>query len=317
MNEIVPPKILVIGSIFMDLVFHGMPSLGTYGQSISCDSYNYVPGGKGANQAVAASKMGASVSMVGCLGKDENGEILLNNFHSFGIKTRDIIVSEDYNSGLAIMLISNLNGKYVSYHVKGGNAHISPLQVKKALDRENYDMVLMQLEMPLETVYETCRMTRERNIPVFLDAGPACPICLENLEGVTFISPNEIETESLTGISVNTLDGIQEAAAFLFDKTKPKYVLLKLGERGAYLYDGKEGKLIPGFSVKAMDTTAAGDTFGGAFAKAYCCGKSVEDAVVYAHVASALCVSKEGGQTSIPTSQEVELYYSSEERTRI
>ncbi|MDO4523665.1 MAG: PfkB family carbohydrate kinase, partial [Eubacteriales bacterium] len=141
-------------------------------------------------------------------------------------------------------------------------------------------------------------------IPVFLDAGPAMNIPLERLKGIFAISPNEAETEALTGIALNTEENIEKAAKWLYHAAEPKYVILKLGSRGAYLYDGTRKKLIPGYKVNAIDSTAAGDTFGAALVVQYCRGASMEEAIRYGHAAAAICVTREGGSSSVPTGEE-------------
>lgn len=167
-------------------------------------------------------------------------------------------------------------------------------------------MILMQLEIPLETVYATCEIAKERGIPVFLDAGPAMKIPLERMKGLYIISPNEAETEALTGISVDTNEGALKAAKWLYEQVEPKYVILKLGERGALLYNGSEAKFIECFQVDAVDSTAAGDTFGAALAVQLCKGVKIEDAILFAHAAAGICVSRKGAQVSIPEESEVE-----------
>lgn len=151
------------------------------------------------------------------------------------------------------------DGNYFSIFAVGANDYIRPEDVKRALEGVDFDLVVMQLEMPLETVYRTYEMARERKIPVFLDAGPAMSIPLERLRGIFVISPNEAETAALTGIAPDTREHMEEAARWLYEKAAPRYVLLKLGSRGALLYDGREMKLIGGCRVQAVDTTAAGD----------------------------------------------------------
>lgn len=300
------PNILIIGSIFMDLVFEGVPKLAEFGESISCKSYSYVPGGKGANQAVAVARAGACATMVGHLGDDYNGHILWDNLNNLGIDMQDTPLDPNTLTGLAPMLIEEGSGKYASYNVMGGNSLITPKQVKHALNRKKYDMILIQLEMPLETVYQTYEMASEQNIPVFLDAGPAMTIPLERLRGIFVISPNEVETKALTGIIPDTSEHVQQAAQKLFEMVHPRYVILKLGSRGAFYYDGTTSKMIPAFQdIIAVDSTAAGDTFGGAFTTVYCNGMSVLDAICYANAAAAICVSRKGGEPAIPTASEV------------
>ncbi len=300
------PNILIIGSIFMDLIFEGIPKLAEFGESISCKSYSYVPGGKGANQAVAAARAGACVTMVGHLGDDYNGHILWNNLNNLGINMQDTPLNPNTLTGLAPVLIEEKSGKYASYNVMGGNNLITPEQVKQALNRQKYDMILIQLEMPLETVYQTFEMASKQNIPVFLDAGPAMTIPLERLHGIFVISPNEVETKALTGILPDTLEHAQKAAQKIFEIVHPCHVILKLGARGAFYYNGITSKLIPAFQdITAIDSTAAGDTFGGAFATAYCNGMTILDAICYANAAAAICVSRKGGEPAIPTASEI------------
>lgn len=243
------PRILVVGSIFMDLVWSGMPRLAQYGQSVSCKGYAYVPGGKGANQAVAAANMGAESYMVGCLGDDANGNLMYQSLQDKVVHMEYTVKDSSMQTGLALMLIEEGTGKYVSYNVMGGNSCITPSQVEKALDEVRPDMVLLNFEIPIETMYRTCEMAKEREIRVMLDAGPAMSISLERVRGVFMISPNEPETYALTGIEPDTDENIMLAAKKLFELAQPGYVLLKLGARGAYVYDGVDGALIDRKSV--------------------------------------------------------------------
>lgn len=302
------PKILVIGSINMDLFVEGANSIPGYGESILCRHYGYASGGKGSNQAFAIAKQGADVVFVGCIGNDENGKKVKGSLEEAGVNTDYLTVDPEVQTGLALMLVNDKTGKYVSYVAMGGNDKLSPELVKEALDENEFDMVVMQLEMPIETVYRTYELAREKGIPVFLDAGPAMSISLDRLKGLFIISPNEAETEALTGIRIDTNENALKAAKWLYEKAEPQYVLLKLGERGALLYNGRESKFIECFKVKAIDSTAAGDTFGAALAIRLCKGSKIEDAIIYAHAAAGICVSRLGAQTSIPTEEEVEAF---------
>ena len=169
-------------------------------------------------------------------------------------------------------------------------------------------MVLMQLEMPLETVFKTYEMASDRNIPVFLDAGPAMSIPLDRLKGIFIISPNEAETKALTGIDVCDEKSALEAAKYLYDQVNPQYVLLKLGARGALVYDGNTCEMMPTFDVEVVDSTAAGDTFGAALAVRLCRGDSMRQAAMFANAAASICVSRRGAQPSIPRADEVEAF---------
>ena len=310
------PSILVVGCMNTDYTVYGTPRVARFGETLFCEGYAYTPGGKGANQAVAAAKLGADCTMAGRLGDDANGLTLIKNLERYGVDTLDIVIDQELQTGMATILVDRQTGNYVCYLVMGANNHLFPGQVELAISRKSYDMVLMQLEMPLETVYSTYELATARGIPVFLDAGPAMDIPLERLRGIFVISPNEVETKALTGIDPCSSKNAISAAKRLFERVHPKYVLLKLGARGALLFDGETPELIPCFSeVSAIDTTAAGDTFGAAFAVQYCLGANMRSAIRYAHAAAGLCVSRRGAQASIPGAAEVDVFLTAIDNT--
>lgn len=303
------PSILVVGSMNMDLLVYGVPRIAGYGESLYAGSYATLPGGKGANQAVAVARLGGDAALCGRVGDDENGRELMENLAGFGVDSADVLADSATQTGLANILVDGETGRYTCYVVMGGNDRITGEQVEAALARRRYDMVLMQLEMPLETVFRTYELAAARDIPVFLDAGPAMSVPLERLRGIFVISPNEAETQALTGIEPYTEENCVSAAKALYKAASPRYVLLKLGARGAMLYDGEMAELIPCFTrLAAVDSTAAGDTFGAAFAVRTCAGAEVREAIRYAHGAAGLCVSRKGAQSSIPTAAEVEAF---------
>lgn len=299
------PKILVVGSMNRDLYVEGANTIPKFGESILCSRYGYATGGKGSNQAFAAAKQGADVAIVGRVGMDSNGDMLLEALEAAGVNTEYVVRDEKEQTGLALMFLDDA-GRYVGYVSMGANNCVCMEDVKKALDKESFDMILMQLEIPLETVYQTYELAKEKGIPVFLDAGPAMKIPLERLQGLFIISPNEAETEALTGICVDTKEGALNAAKWLYEKAKPQYVILKLGARGALLYSKGDAKFIDCFKVNAVDSTAAGDTFGASLAIQLCKGMQMDKAILFAHAAAGICVSKKGAQDSIPTEEEVE-----------
>ena len=301
------PKILVVGSMNMDLFLQQANRIGNHGESVICGDYGYATGGKGSNQAIAAARLGGDVVAVGRLGKDQNGEALLESLRSSGVNTDYVVIDEEAQTGLAVMLVDQ-SGKYVSYVSIGANFRVCVDDVKRALEAEDFDMIVLQLEIPLETVYQTVELGKEMGIPVFLDAGPAMNIPLDRLKGLYILSPNEAETEALTGINVDTNEGALKAAKWLFENAGPEYVILKLGSRGALLYDGKSAQFIECFKVDAVDSTAAGDTFGACLAIQLCKGRSIEEAIMIAHAAAGICVSRVGAQVSIPTEEEVEAF---------
>ncbi|MDD2958608.1 MAG: ribokinase [Lachnospiraceae bacterium] len=303
------PKILVVGSMNMDLVMYGMTDLPKWGTSAFCTEYQYAAGGKGLNQSLAVALQGADAFLAGRIGRDDNGKRLLEQAEKAGVRTDYVKRDENGLTGLSTMNMGE-DGKYFSIYAPGANRKLEIADVENALAHQSFDMIAMQLEMPLEVVYHICELGRKRQIPIFLDAGPAMSIPLERLRGAFVISPNEAETEALTGIAPDTMEQIEAAAEKIYREAEPGYVLLKLGSRGAYLYSREHRDYIPGFRVKAIDTTAAGDTFGAAFCVQYCMGKCLEDSIRFAHAAAAVCVTRKGGQPSIPTKKEAEEFLS-------
>ena len=298
-------KVLTVGSINMDILMYGVPKLAGFGETISYSNYSLKPGGKGENQAIALAKFGMDSHLVGTIGDDEYGEIILENLKHHRVDTTHVLINPKVKTGLASIVIEEGTARYAAYVAQGGNDHIKGEQVEKALDNQTFDMILMQLEMPLETVYRTYELALERGIPVFLDAGPAMKIPLEPLRGIFVISPNEAETLALTGINPSTEENAQKAIRKLYAEVEPQYAILKLGERGAVLFDGKTVEMIPCFRVEAVDTTGAGDAFNAAFVVSYCSGNGVKDSIKFAHGAAGLSVMKEGGADSVPTLEEV------------
>ncbi len=298
------PKLLIVGSLNMDLMVFGVPKIPEYGESLKCTDYQYCNGGKGANQAIAAAMQGADVTMVGRVGDDTNGRILKRSLRKHGVDVRWIYHDKVEKTGLAQMMVGE-QGKYVSYLVMGANAKLDAQDVELALNAKDYDMLVMQLEMPLETVYKTYELARKKGIRVFLDAGPAMQMRLEPLKGIYILSPNEVETKALTGIEIDTFEKATEAALFLYRMVEPTFVILKMGKRGVLCYDGSKVRRVPAFDIPVIDTTAAGDTFGGALAVQLARGVDIETALQYASVAAALCVSRKGSQDSIPSEAEV------------
>ncbi|ONI38627.1 ribokinase [Candidatus Epulonipiscium fishelsonii] len=292
----------------MDLFVMGANKVPTYGESVLCGEYGFSTGGKGANQALAFAKLGGNVSMVGCVGKDNFGEKLISSLNNDGVNTSFINVKEDCQTGIAIMLVQDETAKYVCYVGMGANNYIEEKDVEKAIRSANFDMIVMQLEMPLGVVYKIVELGRELHIPIFLDAGPPRDIDMSRLKGIDFISPNEAETFALTGIEILDTASAKKAAKYLYDNILPKYVLLKIGEKGSLLYDGDKYLEVPAFKVNAVDTTAAGDTFGAGFVIQHCSGESLENSITFATAAAGICVSKKGAQTSIPDKKEVDKF---------
>ena len=305
------PSILIIGSINIDLVIQDVEKLPKWGESAFGKSYQITLGGKGANQAIAVSKMGAQSYIVGRIGKDENGQKAIHELQSHGVNTNFIHIADKECTGISTMNIGQ-DGRYFSVNALGANMSLTADDFETALSTHKFDLVMMQLEMPMETAYQIYELASKYHVPVFLDIGRSDKVSLHRFKGVFIISPNEAEAEALTGITLTSVSSIEKAAKTLYDEVSPKYVLIKLGSRGAFLYCNKFQQLIPSFEVNAIDSTAAGDTFGAALSVKLFTGSQIEDAILFGNAAAALCVTKKGGAPSIPSLTEAEAFHCKE-----
>lgn len=301
------PRILVIGSINMDLMLR-MERLPLPGESLFGRDYAYGEGGKGANQAAAAAKLGANTGLLCRVGQDEYGKKLIANLAACGVSDRWVTVDETLPSGMAAILLEESANRIVVY--PGANLGLLPEHLAEAF-KEKPDAVMLQFELQFETVIAAVAMAKQQGIMTVVDAGPARDFPLEQISGVDVLSPNEPETERLTGIFPDSEDTIRAAAERLWQRAHPKFVVLKLGSRGAALYDGKTLKFYPAFQVKAIDTTAAGDAFTAGLTLALTEGRTTEQAMRFASAAGALAVTKSGATDSLPTRDEVEAFLKS------
>ncbi len=296
------PNILVVGSINMDLVLrtHKIPSAGE--SHIGID-YTHIPGGKGANQAVAAALLGANVDFAGKVGRDSNGLRLKKGIESKGISTEYLTVDEQSQTGLAVVMLED-TGQNRIIIFSGANMQIRSEEVQKAFEK-NYDAVIIQFEVPQEIVIETCTLATEKNIPVVVDAGPAQNFPLEKINGITILSPNETETREMCGIEPDSIENTEKAAKILKQRSNADIIVIKMGKKGALLYSGENSKLFSAPEVKVVDTTAAGDAFTGALALEYIKSGNIEKAIKFANIVGALTVTKLGAQPSLPFIREV------------
>jgi len=297
------PRILAVGSVNMDLVLRA-ERLPAAGETVVGRDYAYIPGGKGANQAVAASRMGASVVFVGRVGADVHGASLKKGLAGQGIDTRNLAETEAAPTGLAAILLDESGQNRIIIY-PGANFHIPETAVAGAFESEGIDGVVVNLEIPDGIVKKTCAEARRRGVPVILDAGPVRSFDRSIIEGVEILSPNESETNALTGLDCGGRESAEQAARALMRALKPRYVVLKLGERGALLCDGEGCEHFPSYKVEAVDATAAGDAFTGALACEYLKSGDIRAAVRTAVAAGALAVTRLGAQPSLPTAAEV------------
>jgi len=298
-------RLLVVGSINVDLVATA-PKIPHAGETISGTSFNTFPGGKGANQAYAAARLKTPVGMLGKVGNDSFGAELRANLESVGVNT-DAIEVAPTSSGIAQITTAE-NGENIIVVVAGANGRVLPADLERHLDTiRNSSMVLTQLEIPLETVAYLANLAKREGIPLVLDPAPAQHLPASLLGSVEWLTPNESETCALLGLSSNELSGdkLKEIAELLLG-FGCRNVILKLGHRGCYLAlnDGTR-VAVPGYQVKAVDTTAAGDAFNGAFASSLIHGNAPMASARWACAVAAVSVTRRGAQPSMPTRAEV------------
>jgi ribokinase len=298
--------IVVVGSSNMDLVAKA-PRIPVTGETLTGTDFFMLPGGKGANQAVAAAKLGAEVVFVAKLGKDVFASKSLENFKGVNINTKHIEQIDGVPSGIAIIAVDD-DGQNIIIVVPGANGKLMPADVNKAeSDIANAAIVVCQLEVPIETVEQAARIANENNVPFILDPAPARELSDELLSMVDIIKPNETEAEILTGIKVTDQASAAKAADVLLAKGV-ETVIITLGEKGL-MFATKDGKeMIANNKVEAVDSTAAGDAFTGSLAYGLANGESLKEAAVYANAVAAISVTRLGAQSSMPTKEEVDAF---------
>jgi ribokinase len=297
-------RVVVVGSLNMDLVIRStrMPRAG---ETILGGDFHMVPGGKGANQAVAASRLGARVSMVGRVGDDAFGRELLRNLAADGIDHTFVHNDATSATGVALIVVDDA-GQNSIVVASGANMDLSPSDVDgAAATLRSTDVLLLQLESPLETVVHAAELAHAHGVTVILNPAPARPLPEKLLALVDVLVPNESESALLTGMPVDNVDQAAAASAEL-RRAGVGTVILTLGERGALLAEQTGTRVFPAFEVEPVDTTAAGDAFLAGLAVTLAEGKRLDEAVQWANAAGALATTKLGAQTSLPTRQAVE-----------
>ena len=303
-----PAKVVVIGSLNMDLVTRA-PRLPRGGETLIGQSFSTIPGGKGANQAVAAARLGAQVSMVGCVGSDAYGQQLREGLLAEGIDCQAVGVVEG-SSGVALIVVDD-NSQNAIGIVAGANGALSP-DVLDNVDAvlQGADVIICQLEVPDVTVGHALKRARELGKIVILNPAPAShALPPEWYAWVDYLIPNESEAAVLSAVAVDSLEAAKAAATQLMAAGAGK-VIVTLGAQGLIFADGTSCGHFPAPQVRALDTTAAGDTFVGGFAAALATGRSEVEAIRFGQVAAALSVTRAGAQPSIPTLQEVQAFTS-------
>lgn len=300
------PRIVVLGSLNADLV-QSVERLPRPGETISGGSLRIFPGGKGANQACAAGRMGARVMMVGQVGGDNLAPMLLDSLRSAGVNVQYVGVGGDSTGAASILVLPS--GENTIVISPGANATLTPeIALPRLAALGPGSLLLCQCEVPIETVERALRRAKECGARTVLDPAPARPLEPALLAAVDFLTPNETEAAVLLNRAESALDSLDEAkeVAVRLLRLGLGAVVLKLGARGCVVAAEGSAQVVPGFIVKAVDTTAAGDTFNGAFACALAEGRDSLAAARFANAAAALSVTRHGAQTSIPSRAEVE-----------
>ncbi|MNO48143.1 Ribokinase [compost metagenome] len=298
--------IVVIGSLNMDMVVRTNRAPNA-GETLLGQAFALSPGGKGANQAVAAARLGAEVSMIGRVGKDTFGSEMLEIIKQEGIHIEHISVSETEATGVASIVIEE-DGENRIIVVPGANIDlfVDDIQALESVISQA-EMIVMQLEMELSMSEHAIAIAHRHGIPVILNPAPARVLKDEMLAQVSYLTPNETEAGILAGMTVDSLETAKQAARVLLQKGV-KNVIVTLGSKGALIVNAEGAKSVSGFPVRAIDTVAAGDSFNGALARQLVLGKTLEEAVSFANAVGALAVGKEGAIPSLPQLAEVEQF---------
>ncbi|MEG4322135.1 MULTISPECIES: ribokinase [unclassified Microcoleus] len=299
-------SIIVFGSINIDLAAK-TPRLPQPGETIIGSNFFTAGGGKGANQAVAASRLGTFTHIIGRVGNDKFAEELLTSLQSYGLSTDNVLIDKSTHSGVAIIAVDD-SGQNNIIVIPGANNNVGDADIerlKKVLPEAT--SLLLQLEMPLEVVQKAAVIAREAGVRVILDPAPAVADLrlaepssrIELYPLIDIITPNEVEAGQLVGFLVNDTETAIQAAKHL-QQRGVENVIVKLGDRGAVAVTADESFFVPAFAVEAIDTVAAGDAFNGGLAAALDGGRSLSEAVVWGCAAGALCATKVGAQVAMP-----------------
>ena len=309
------PKILIVGSLGMDLTF-STDIFPNEGETVIGKSFRTAPGGKGANQAVQVARLGADTTMIGKLGRDTNGDKLLQTIDEAGIHHENILFDDKAPTQVAGIILEEAEGKDTKNRiiiVQGANMTILPEEIEFLKeDIKNYDMVILQLEIPMQINELVAKYAYDAGVPVMLNSAPSAPLSDELLSHLTYISPNEHEAKDITGVEITykdngdaDIDSVKKACEALRNKGV-KNALITLGASGAAILTDDGFLHCPSCKgLNVVDPTAAGDSFVGAFCCAVCAGMKMEDVLYFANHVAALTVCGFGALPSIPTLQQV------------
>lgn len=305
--------IVVLGSSNTDMVVR-LDRLPGPGETVLGGDFSMLAGGKGANQAVAAARAGGKVTFLGRIGDDTFGQQALKTLSAEGIDVSGLTQTPEASSGVALIFVS-ADGENSIAVAPGANSRMTPDDVRRHAGQIGQaKFLLLQLETPLETVAEAAALARSKGVQVILNPAPAQELPDELLACLEFVTPNQGEAEILAGISLRDDESAEKAADILLARGAHN-VIITLGAQGVYAATREFRGFVPAFRVQPVDTTAAGDTFNGAFAAALAEGRPVRDAIVFASAAAALSVMREGAQPAIPSREEIDCFLLAQEQS--
>jgi len=297
-------KICVVGSLNMDLVVRA-EHIPVPGETILGGEFNTFPGGKGANQAVAAARLGGTVSMVGKVGKDKYSDTLLEMLTASQVNSTYVFQDKDYPTGIAMIIVDEAGNNSIVV-ASGSNMQLSPADIQQSEKViKEASVLVLQLESPLDTVISAAKIAKDNEVKVILNPAPAQHLPDELLNLVDVLIPNEIEVMMLAGLTDVNCSDIEFAAKDLMARGIDA-VVVTLGSRGALVIENGESTLLPAYVVNVVDTTAAGDAFIGGFAVAFAEGRSLLEAVSWGNVSGALAATKIGAITSLPSRSDLD-----------
>lgn len=300
------PLLTVIGSINVDHILN-LEYFPHPGQTLNAKDYQIAFGGKGANQAVAASRSGANTCFIACVGDDALGHEVKQQLEQDNIDTQAIRVIEKQATGVALIFVNQHAENFIGIHA-GANACLDIEYIDQHADLiKKSQAILLQLETPLPTILHAAKIAQKAGVQVILNPAPACELPEELLRLVDIITPNETEALNLTNIIIHDEHDAEKAACVLHQKGI-KTVLITMGSRGVWLSEYGKGQLISSFKVNAIDTIAAGDTFNGAFVTALLEGQTNQQAARFANAAAAIAVTRSGAQPSVPWREEIDAF---------